>query len=43
MCNLGRPFCTSGDLAGAIWDVPFAHAWSNKGNAFESVFRVDEG
>ena len=25
MCNLGRPFCTSGNLAGAIWDVPFAH------------------
>ncbi len=24
-CNLGRPFCTSGNLAGAIWDVPFAH------------------
>ena len=21
MCNLGRPFCTSGNRAGAIWDV----------------------
>ena len=25
MCNLGRPFRTSGSPAGAIWDVPFAH------------------
>ena len=28
MCNLERPFCTSDNPAGAIWNVPFAHlAW----------------
>ena len=23
MCNLGRPFCTSNNLTGAIWEHPF--------------------